>query len=1062
MRDPGIRSVLVIGSGPIVIGQAAEFDYSGTQAVEALNEEGIRTLLVNSNPATIMTDPALSERVYLEPLTLDSVRRILERERPDGIVATVGGQMGLNLAVALSDAGVLDALGVRILGTGVAAIRRAEDREAFRALMLELREPIPRSVIVTDVQAGMTFADQVGLPLVVRPAYTLGGSGGGVARDAAALERVLSLGLEESPVHQVLLEESIAGQIEVEFEVVRDGAGQIVAVCHMENLDPVGIHTGDSIVCAPCQTLPDPVIQRLRSAAFRIVGALGVKGACNIQFGVDLNAGSYRVIEVNPRVSRSSALASKATGYPIARVAAKIAVGLRLDEIPNPITQTTTALFEPALDYVVVKVPRWPFDKFSAADRQLGTQMKSTGEVMAIERTFRAAIQKAFRSLDTDGDLVDSALEAVEEPVLWERARSADDRRLSVVMELLRRGAPLERIHRETNISRFFLAELLRIVESEAAVARAGADLDPELLRWAKREGLSDERIALATGQTEAQVRALRQRWGIRPVYKLVDTCAGEFAAVTPYYYGTYEQEDEVGPLDPPVVVVLGSGPIRIGQGIEFDACAVEAIGALRRRGVRAVMINSNPETVSTDWSRSDRLYFEPLRAEEVLEILDRERPAGVMVGVGGQTALNLARAVEAAGYPVLGTSAQVIDQAEDRGRFDALLQSIGIDRPRGVAAMTPAEAMERAGAVGYPLLVRPSYVLGGRAMRIVQDPTELLDALSAGSLGSGAILLDAYVEGAELEVDAVADGERVVVAGILQHIERAGVHSGDSIAVYPPRRLGPRIRARIVEMTRAISLGLGVRGHINIQYVLKDDRLQVIEANPRASRTIPFLEKVSGCPIVDLATQVGLGRGLAELGAPDGLWPEPPFVAVKCPVFSWSKLSIDARVGPEMQSTGEVIGIDPIYPRALKKALVAASLAPKPRAGVLVMASERQMGEAVGVARELEILGFGLYATDATHRALRAQGIRSERVPDVGEASPDAIDLVRGGRVGLIIDTRPPGEHEGRLLRRAATERRVPCLTSIDTARAMAEALDEVMEGPCLSLQEYQAGRTR
>ncbi|HEY8486469.1 MAG TPA: carbamoyl-phosphate synthase large subunit, partial [Limnochordales bacterium] len=939
-RRPDLRRVLVIGSGPIIIGQAAEFDYSGTQACQALREEGLEVVLVNSNPATIMTDPEMADRVYLEPLTVEFVERVIARERPQGLVPTLGGQVGLNLAKELAEAGVLDRYGVELLGTPLRAIQQAEDRGEFKALMQAIGEPVPESKVVTTVEAALAFAERVGFPLVVRPAYTLGGTGGGMARDAASLVEIVRTALRISPIGQCLVERSVEGWKEIEYEVMRDAAGTCITVCNMENVDPCGVHTGDSVVVAPAQTLTDREHQMLRSAALKIIDALGIQGGCNIQFALNPHSHQYVVIEVNPRVSRSSALASKATGYPIARVAAKIAVGLRLDEIKNPITGNTYAAFEPALDYVVVKIPRFPFDKFSTASRTLGTQMKATGEVMAIDRTFPAALLKAIRSLEIGRDgLLHPRMATLDDAQLEQRIAVPNDERLFAVAEALRRGWPVERIAATSRIDRFFVQGIARVVAMEQELYAAGsAGLTRERLLAAKRLGLSDATIARLVGLSPHEVRRRRLELGIRPVYKMVDTCAAEFEAATPYYYSTYEGEDESRPGQGPRAIVLGSGPIRIGQGIEFDYSAVHAAWALREEGIESVIINNNPETVSTDFNTSNRLYFEPLTFEEVMNVVELES-AGVMCQFGGQTAINLAPPLAAAGVTVLGTPVEEMDRAEDRDKFDRLLEHLGIPRPPGGAALTVEQALAIARRVGYPVLVRPSYVLGGRAMEIVYSDGDLKDYMRTAVEVSESrpVLVDKYLQGKEVEVDAVADGQEVLIGGIMEHIERAGVHSGDSIAVYPALNLPYWAREQILDYTTRLALALKVRGLVNIQYVVYEDQVYVLEVNPRASRTVPFLSKAAGIPLARVAARVMLGRSLRELGLAGGLWPEPPRVAVKAPVFSWQKLSmVDVALSPEMKSTGEVMGCDVDFPRAFYKALVAAGLR-VPRRGTVL-----------------------------------------------------------------------------------------------------------------------------
>jgi carbamoyl-phosphate synthase large subunit len=1057
--------VLIIGSGPILIGQAAEFDYAGTQACRALREEGIETVLVNSNPATIMTDPGVADITYLEPLTVDVLERIIEKERPSGLLATLGGQTGLNLAVQLAESGVLERYGVRLLGTPLSAIQHAEDREAFKQLLLSIGEPVPESITAHSVEVALAFAARIGYPLVVRPAFTLGGTGGGVAHDPAELTTRVTSGVAASPIGQVLVERSLLGWKEIEYEVMRDGADTCITVCNMENIDPMGVHTGDSIVVAPSQTLTDKEYQMLRSAALRIIRALGIEGGCNVQFALDPDRSPafdpeaqvpYFVIEVNPRVSRSSALASKATGYPIARVAAKIAIGKRLHEIPNAVTQKTTAAFEPALDYVVVKIPRWPFDKFAAADRTLGTQMKATGEVMAIDRSFEAALLKALRSLEVKGQgLLWEApawVEVTEPGRFVDEYLSAQptDDRLWRLFAALRRGAPIELIHERTRIDRWFLRKISRIVRF-AEDDLQGRTPTPALLRAAKRMGFADADIATLTGMLPADVRRLRAQWGIRPVYKMVDTCAAEFEAVTPYFYSTYEQENEATPLAGPKAVILGSGPIRIGQGIEFDCCCVQSAGALRERGVAPIMVNSNPETVSTDFDASARLYFDPLDEESIAAVLENEGPGpiAVLAQFGGQTALNLADRLAAIGGEIAGTSADAIALAEDRRRFHDFADALGIPQPPGGTASSPAEALAVAAEIGYPVLVRPSYVLGGRGMEIAYGPEDLERYFrSALEAGTGRVLVDKYLRGKEVEVDAVSDGSETLVAGIMEHIERAGVHSGDSYAVYPAQNLLPAERDEIVALTRRIAQALPVKGLLNIQFIVENGRVWVLEVNPRASRTVPFLTKVTGVPLVKVAVAIALGSSLAAEGyaRADGIWPTGDFVALKAPVFSMAKLlDVDTYLGPEMKSTGEVMGIDRSFAPALWKSLVAAGLAPARSGKILVTVADKDKPEVVPIIEGFHWLGYDLVATAGTAALIRSLGIDVTEIKKLADGSRDILKLIRSGECATVINTPTLGktvDRDGFLIRRAAVEARVPCLTSLDTALAVVTAL--------------------
>ncbi len=1049
---PAVRKVLVIGSGPITIGQAAEFDYSGSQACRSLSEEGVEVVLVNSNPATIMTDVETADRVYIEPLTVEFLERVLEKERPQGLLATLGGQTGLNLAVALAEAGVLDRLGVRLLGTPLRAIRQAEDRQEFKDAMLALGEPVPDSTVARSVEDARAFAAQAGYPVVVRPAYTLGGTGGGIARDARELAEIASLGLAASRIHQVLVERSVAGWKEIEYEVMRDRMDTCITVCNMENLDPMGVHTGDSIVIAPSQTLTDREYQLLRDASLRIIRGLGIEGGCNIQFALDPRSERYYVIEVNPRVSRSSALASKATGYPIARVAAKIALGRTLDEIPNAVTGQTCAAFEPALDYVVMKIPRWPFDKFPQAGRRLGTQMQATGETMAIGRSVEEALLKAVRSLDArvDGLLYPPAAGWTPDEVRRRIAEPCDER-LYALAEGLRRGMLPQEVAGLSGIDLFFVYKIATIIGMEEVLRRRR---DPETLREAKRLGFADSTIARLWGTAAEEVREARRAAGIAPVYKVVDTCAGEFPAVTPYFYSTYAQEDEVPPSARPRVVVLGSGPIRIGQGIEFDYASVHAVKALRAEGLDAVLVNNNPETVSTDFDVASRLYVEPLAAEDVLHVVEREQAAGVVVQVGGQTALNLAGPLARAGVRILGTPVESLDASEDRGKFGALLRRLGIPHPAGGAVRSVEEGQALAGRLRFPLLVRPSYVLGGRGMEIVATQEELRRYLEAAFAADGEhpVLIDVYVDGTEVEVDAVSDGDAVYLPGVMEHVERAGVHSGDSVAVFPAPHLAPEEVEQVVAHTVAIARALGVRGFLNIQFVVKGGVVYVLEANLRSSRTVPFVSKAAGAPLVPLAVRVMLGQSLADLGYPGvTVLPPPARVSVKAPVFSSEKLAqLDVLLGPEMTSTGEVMGQDATLPGALYRALVAAGVVVPEQRALLASIADRDKPAALGVIRRFADLGFTVYATDDTARYLAERGVRTVHVSKDG-GHRTALRLVLEQAVGVVINTPTRGRTPGRAgfaLRRAAFERHLPCFTSLDTASAFLDVLIAIAEG--------------
>ena len=1077
------RCVLVIGSGPVVIGQAAEFDYAGTQACRALREEGVRVVLVNSNPATIMTDDASADAVYVEPLTVEVIERIIAAERPDGFLGTLGGQTGLNLAVALDDAGVLQRYGVRVLGTPLSAIRAAEDRELFKELLVSIGEPVPVSQTVSTLAEARAFKDREGLPLVVRPAFTLGGTGGGFCETEDRFVETVAAGLAASPINQVLIERSLAGWREIEYEVMRDAAGTVITVCNMENLDPMGVHTGDSMVVAPSQTLTDREHQQLRSAALRIITALDIAGGCNVQFALAPDSDEYHVIEVNPRVSRSSALASKATGYPIARVAAKIAIGRRLDEIANAVTGKTCAAFEPALDYCVVKIPRWPFDKFPEADRRLGTQMKSTGEVMAIERSFEAAFNKALRSIEQSPP--DPA--ALHEPVLID---VANDRRAHAVLEALRGGADPATISRRSGIGEWFVRRLAGIAACEERIRWQG--IDDETLAAAKRMAIADARIAGLAGVSVTQVRERRERAGVRPVYKCVDTCAAEFEAQTPYYYSTYEQEDEApgGHGDAGgAVVVVGSGPIRIGQGIEFDYCSVQAAEALRSAGVASVMVNSNPETVSTDFDCSTRLYFEPLDEESVAAVIAEEDARGAVVQFGGQTAINLAEPLHRRGIAILGSSVETIDAAEDRRSFESLMRTLEVPQPPGAATTDPAEALQIAERIGFPVLVRPSYVLGGRAMEIVHSREAMqryLDAAMAAlptdsGAHRGTVLVDRYLFGTEVDVDAIGDGETVVIPGLMEHVERAGVHSGDSMAAYPAQHLGDDVVERIVADTVRIARALDVRGLCNIQFVVYRGVPHVLEVNPRASRTVPFLSKVTGVPMVELATHVMRGQRLADLGWQNGLVPPRPLVAVKAPVFSTVKLSdVDTALGPEMKSTGEVMGIDIDLGAALEKAFIAALGRMPAAGGALCSVADVDKGEALPILAQLSALGFTIYATSGTAQALESAGISAVSVAKIGHGRPDVIDVIEDGHVSLVVNTvshfdtdelrstergdgvRAAGRtvKDGYRIRLAAEQRRIPCCTSLDTAAALVDAITRNGAGESVRVGQVRAYR--
>ncbi|GAB2702615.1 carbamoyl-phosphate synthase large subunit [Paenibacillus thermoaerophilus] len=1055
-KNKDLKKILVIGSGPIVIGQAAEFDYAGTQACQALKEEGFEVVLINSNPATIMTDTNMADKVYIEPITLDFVSQIIRQERPDGLLPTLGGQTGLNMAVQLAKAGILEKENVKLLGTQLSAIERAEDRDMFRDLMRELGQPVPESTIVTTVEEAIAFANEIGYPIIVRPAYTLGGTGGGICHNEEEALEIVASGLRYSPIGQCLIEKSIAGMKEIEYEVMRDANDNCIVVCNMENIDPVGVHTGDSIVVAPSQTLSDREYQMLRSASLKIIRALNIEGGCNVQFALDPHSYQYYVIEVNPRVSRSSALASKATGYPIAKMAAKIAVGYTLDEIVNPVTGQTYACFEPTLDYVVSKIPRWPFDKFTSANRKLGTQMKATGEVMAIGRTFEESIHKAVRSLEIGvhrlalkdaSDLADDVLEA--------RLAKPDDERLFLVCEAFRRGWELQRVQDLTKIDWWFLHKLQGLVEFESVLLTP--ELDRELLLEAKRKGFTDRAIAELRREaggglnltTEAEVRAARLAHNIKPVYKMVDTCAAEFEASTPYYYSTYETENEVVESGKPKVLVLGSGPIRIGQGIEFDYSTVHAVWAIQAAGYEAVIINNNPETVSTDFSTSDRLYFEPLFFEDVMNVIEQEKPVGVIVQFGGQTAINLAAPLARAGVRILGSSLESIDTAEDRKKFEELLRSLNIAQPPGGTVTSVDQAVSTASKFGYPVLVRPSYVLGGRAMEIVYSDEELLSYMEhAVKINpEHPVLIDRYMLGVEVEVDAICDKETVLIPGIMEHVERAGVHSGDSIAVYPPQTISEDVKQQVIDITIKIARALEVVGLVNIQFVIYEGKAYVIEVNPRSSRTVPFLSKVTNVPMANVATRVILGEKLADMGYQTGLWPEDEFVSVKVPVFSFAKLRrVEPTLGPEMKSTGEVMGRDVNFAKALYKGLLGAGMKIPNAGSVICTVSDKDKAEAVELMRLFHELGYKILATGGTAKALQDARIPVTVVNKLSEGSPNILDLIRSGEANFVVNTLTKGktpERDGFRIRREAVENGVVCLTSLDTVRAMLRMLE-------------------
>ncbi len=1043
-----VKKVLVLGSGPIVIGQAAEFDYAGTQACRALKEEGMEVVLINSNPATIMTDKDIADHVYIEPMNIHSVTQIIEKERPDALLPNMGGQTGLNLAMALYEDGTLAKYGVKLLGTSPESIHKAEDRQGFKDCMESIGQPCVTSKVVNSVEDAVAFTNEIGYPVIVRPAYTLGGTGGGIAYDEASLREIADRGINLSRVSEVLIERCIAGWKEIEFEVMRDSAGNVITICSMENIDPVGVHTGDSIVVAPTQTLANREYQMLRSAALDIISALEIEGGCNCQFALNPDSFEYAVIEVNPRVSRSSALASKATGYPIAKVAAKVALGYTLDEIPNAVTGKTTACFEPTIDYCVLKIPRLPFDKFTTASRTLGTQMKATGEVMAIANSFEGALMKAIRSLELNVRALKlDKLEGLYTDEIEDLLVQVTDERLFVVAEALRRGFSPQKINHITKMDIWFLDGFKRIIDMEEELKACKGAPDADTLKRAKEMCFADSYIGTLCGMKQVEVKALREKYGIIPSFKMVDTCAAEFDAETPYYYSSYDGENEAVDTGDgrKKVLVLGSGPIRIGQGIEFDYCSVHSVWAFKRLGYETIIVNNNPETVSTDFDVADKLYFEPLTAEDVQNIVEQEKPWGAVVQFGGQTAIKLAKALTEMGVQILGTPADGVDAAEDRERFDEILEKCGIPRAKGRTVYTTQEALKAANELGYPVLVRPSYVLGGQGMEIAYTDRNIEDFMRIINMTvqEHPILIDKYLMGRELEVDGVFDGEDILIPGIMEHVERAGVHSGDSIAVYPPINLEDKHRELILKHTKNMAKHLGVIGLINAQYILYNDDIYVIEVNPRSSRTIPYISKVTGVPIIDLATKVMLGQKLKDLGYGTGLYPEAKYYAVKAPVFSFEKLTdVDTGLGPEMKSTGEVLGLAETYPQALLKAFKGAGLkVPKRGSRVIVTVKDEDKAEMVGIARGFEEMGIEIFATSGTCDALTEAGIACKRVNRVSQSHPNILDMIASGTVDMIINTPTKGrkhDSDGFKIRRSAVEHSVTCVTAIDTARAV------------------------
>lgn len=1051
-RDLSIKKVLVIGSGPIVIGQAAEFDYAGTQACLALKEEGIEVVLLNSNPATIMTDKDIADHVYIEPLTSEVVKALILKEQPDSVLPTLGGQAGLNLAMELAESGFLEENNVRLIGTTSQTIKKAEDRLEFKNTMEKIGEPIAASLVVEDVESGIAFTNTIGYPVVLRPAYTLGGSGGGIAYNEEELVEILENGLRLSRVGQVLVERCIAGWKEIEYEVMRDSKGNCITVCNMENIDPVGVHTGDSIVVAPSQTLGDKEYQMLRTSALKIITELGITGGCNVQYALKPDSFEYCVIEVNPRVSRSSALASKATGYPIAKVAAKIALGYTLDEIPNAITKKTFASFEPMLDYCVVKMPRLPFDKFISAKRTLTTQMKATGEVMSICTNFEGALMKAIRSLEQHVDsLMSYDFSYLDNEELIECLAIVDDRRIWRIAEALRRGISYKSIHNKTKIDNWFIDKIAILVEMEKRLKKE--ELTGELLKEAKRMEFPDHVIAALTGKTEDAIKSLREEFRIHAAYKMVDTCAGEFEAHTPYYYSVYGGENEAAASDKKKVLILGSGPIRIGQGIEFDFCSVHCTWAFAKEGFETIIVNNNPETVSTDFDIADKLYFEPLTPEDVENIVRLEKPDGAVVQFGGQTAIKLTEALRKMGVTILGTSAEDVDAAEDRELFDQILEDCGIPRPKGTTVFTAQEAKKAAAELGYPVLVRPSYVLGGQGMQIAinDEDVEAYIGIINRIAQEHPILVDKYLQGKEIEVDAVCDGEDILIPGIMEHIERAGIHSGDSISVYPARTISEKAKATIGDYTAKLARSLHVKGMINIQFIVCGDDVYVIEVNPRSSRTVPYISKVTGIPIVSLATKVILGQKLKDLGYTPGLQKEADYYAIKMPVFSFEKIrGADVNLGPEMKSTGECLGIAKTFNEALYKAFIGAGIRLPKHKNMIITVRDEDKEEIVDIAARFEKIGYRIFATQNTAKHLNENGVHAIRTNKIEQVSPNLMDLILGHQVDLVIDTPSQGvEHskDGFLIRRNAIETGVNVITALDTARALITGLENMQQ---------------
>lgn len=1051
-RNQDIKKVLVIGSGPIIIGQAAEFDYAGTQACRELKKEGIEVILINSNPATIMTDKNMADKIYIEPLTVETVKKVIKKEKPDSILPNLGGQTGLNLAMELAESGFLTEYNVRLLGTKADGIRKAEDRQAFKDMMEEIGEPCISSKVVYNVGDAIDFAKKIGLPVIVRPAYTLGGTGGGIAYTIEELEEICGSGLRLSRVHEVLIEKCISGWKEIEYEVMRDSKGNCITICNMENIDPVGVHTGDSIVVAPSQTLANKEYQMLRTSAIKIISSLKIEGGCNVQFALNPKSFEYAVIEVNPRVSRSSALASKATGYPIAKVATKIAIGYALDEIINEVTGKTYACFEPVLDYVVVKIPKWPFKKFLTASRDLGTQMKATGEVMAIATNLEAGLMKAVRSLEENIDsLILPKLKEFTREEIDEKLKKVDNERIFVIAEALRRGISIDEIHDLTTIDKFFIGIISNIVKLEKDLQER--ELDANLIRKAKEYGFTDKVISELSKQNIREIKAIRLGNRIIANFKMVDTCSAEFEAKTPYYYSSYDEEDEVKISDKKKILVLGSGPIRIGQGIEFDYCSVHGIWALKKAGYDTIIVNNNPETVSTDFDVADRLYFEPLTPEDVENIVDVEKPYGAIVQFGGQTAIKLTKALSDMGVKILGTQEKDMDRAEDRKEFDDALNNCGILRPKGSTIFTVEEAKEVANKLGYPVLVRPSYVLGGQGMAIAYDDKEIEEYVNEINeiAQEHPILVDKYILGKEVEVDAICDGNDILIPGIMEHLERAGIHSGDSISVYPTQTLDKKYEEQIIEYTKKIAKELKIIGMLNIQFIVSKDKVYIIEVNPRSSRTVPYISKVTNLPMIDIATEVILGKKLKDMPYGTGLYKKSEYVCVKMPVFSFEKIkNADTSLGPEMKSTGEVLGVDKNFENAILKAFIASGVNVARNGNILITVRDKDKEEMLPIAKKFKDKGFIIYSTIGTAKFLKEHNIETIVVEKIWEGKDSILELIQSGKINFVINTPTKGKQanrDGFKIRRLAVECKIPCFTSLDTANALYKAIDDEVE---------------